>query len=226
MRRIKGTLHGRLVYIFFIISRPIILRMKNVSDKSYREARNTQFVFNNFLFFSKSCLLWDNVENYCRAGQTTDDNMAHAHCMLDTQGYKHIHTLGICSTIWFSTATMVARTRLIGTLHVHCLSSWNLNFTPRWIFPRAKSAGLLPIDLATKTNNNYKSSYLWRPMSEKGCSSQGSNIQCRRFDFLISNVLRSFQELRIAVRSVNSDCRHLYTVLDALHPVLQYFDIK
>jgi len=22
--------------------------------------------------------------NYCRAGQATDDNMAHAHCMLDT----------------------------------------------------------------------------------------------------------------------------------------------
>jgi len=27
--------------------------------------------------------IWDNVEKYCRAGQATDD-MAHAHCMLDT----------------------------------------------------------------------------------------------------------------------------------------------
>jgi len=26
-------------------------------------------------------IMW---ENYCRAGQATDDNMAHAHCMLDT----------------------------------------------------------------------------------------------------------------------------------------------
>jgi len=33
--------------------------------------------------FRKSCRLWDNVEKYCRAGQATDDNMAHAHCMLD-----------------------------------------------------------------------------------------------------------------------------------------------
>jgi len=24
------------------------------------------------------------VEKYCRAGQATDDNMAHAHCMLGT----------------------------------------------------------------------------------------------------------------------------------------------
>jgi len=27
---------------------------------------------------------WDNVEKYCRAEQATADNMAHAHCMLDT----------------------------------------------------------------------------------------------------------------------------------------------
>jgi len=34
------------------------------------------------LFFFKLCLLWGNVERYCRAGQATDDNMAHAHYML------------------------------------------------------------------------------------------------------------------------------------------------
>jgi hypothetical protein len=35
--------------------------------------------------FRKSCRLLDKVEMYCRAGQATDDNMAHAqHCMLDT----------------------------------------------------------------------------------------------------------------------------------------------
>ena len=51
-------------------------------------------------FFRKSYRLWDNVEKYCRAGQATVDNMAHAHCMLDTLGYKH--TLRICSTGCFS----------------------------------------------------------------------------------------------------------------------------
>jgi hypothetical protein len=34
------------------------------------------------------------VEKYCRAGPDTDDIIAHMHCMLDTQGYKH--TLRIC----------------------------------------------------------------------------------------------------------------------------------
>jgi hypothetical protein len=38
--------------------------------------------------FRKSCRLWDNVEKYCRARQVTDDNMAHAQSMLDSQGYK------------------------------------------------------------------------------------------------------------------------------------------
>ena len=30
-------------------------------------------MFNNF--FSKSCRLWDNMEEYCTAGQATDDNI-------------------------------------------------------------------------------------------------------------------------------------------------------
>jgi hypothetical protein len=32
------------------------------------------------------------VKKYCRAGQATDDNMAHAHCMLDNEGYKYTHS--------------------------------------------------------------------------------------------------------------------------------------
>jgi len=47
------------------------------------EKIKTHFMFNNF-FFRKSCRLWSNVENYCGAGQVTDGNMEHAHCMLNT----------------------------------------------------------------------------------------------------------------------------------------------
>jgi len=59
------------------------------------EKIKTHFVLG--IFFFKSCRLWENVEKYCRAGHATDDNTAHAHCMLDTQGYKYIHSL--CSTL-------------------------------------------------------------------------------------------------------------------------------
>jgi hypothetical protein len=58
--------------------------MRNVSDKSCRENQNRHFVLDNF-FFRKSCRLWHNVDKkYFRAGQATNDNMAHAHCMMDT----------------------------------------------------------------------------------------------------------------------------------------------
>jgi hypothetical protein len=37
-------------------------------------------------------------EKYCRAGQATDSNMAHAHCMLDTKGYKRTRSVCVIFT--------------------------------------------------------------------------------------------------------------------------------
>ena len=37
-------------YTFLIISRSVLLRMKNVLDKSCRENDNTHFMLNNFFF--------------------------------------------------------------------------------------------------------------------------------------------------------------------------------
>jgi hypothetical protein len=74
----------------FITSRSFLLRKRNVSHRCCRENQNTHFVVSN-CFFRKSCCLWD-AEKCCRAGQASDDNTAHAHRMLDTQGYKHTHS--------------------------------------------------------------------------------------------------------------------------------------
>jgi len=46
----NGTIHEDL-YTFFIVSRSVLPRMKNVSDKRCRENQNTHFMFNKF--FSK-----------------------------------------------------------------------------------------------------------------------------------------------------------------------------
>ena len=46
----------------------------------------------NFFFFENRVVISENVEKYRRAGQATDDNMAHPHYMLDTYGYRHTHT--------------------------------------------------------------------------------------------------------------------------------------
>ena len=47
------------------------------------------------------------MENYYRARQATDDNMAHVHCILDTQGYNY--SVCVCNSYCFSTATVVAQ---------------------------------------------------------------------------------------------------------------------
>jgi len=64
------------------------------------------------------------VEKYRRAGQATDDSMAHDHYMLYNKGYKH--TLRKCNTYGFSTATMAAQTRLSVKFYVSCLSCWTI----------------------------------------------------------------------------------------------------
>jgi len=40
------------------------------------------FMFNNFI--QKSCCLWDNVQEYCRSGEATDDKK-HGVCAFHTE---------------------------------------------------------------------------------------------------------------------------------------------
>jgi hypothetical protein len=55
--------------------------MRNVSDKGCRGSQNTFCVQKTFF---ENRAVYEIVEKYCRAGLATDDNMAHAHCILDT----------------------------------------------------------------------------------------------------------------------------------------------
>jgi len=83
------------------------------------------YILCTVFFFRKSCLYEINWKNNVQTGrQRTDSNMAHAHCMLDTYGYKH--RLRICNTYCFSTAKTVIQKRLNITLYVHLLSCLNL----------------------------------------------------------------------------------------------------
>jgi hypothetical protein len=71
-----------------LISRSVLVRMRNVSYKICRENRNTHFIFSS-VCFSKIIPFYETMWEYFRDWQITDVNMAHAHCMLDTQGCKH-----------------------------------------------------------------------------------------------------------------------------------------
>jgi len=81
LTRIVGTLHEDQ-YTFLIISCSVPLIIRKFSHKICRKNQDKDFSFNTGFFF-KSYPLWDNVERFCTAGQTTDDYMAHAHCVLD-----------------------------------------------------------------------------------------------------------------------------------------------
>jgi hypothetical protein len=70
LTRIKGTLYGD-VFTFMTISRWILPRMRNVSEK-FVEIIKTHILCSITFFFRKSCRLWDNVETYGRARKATD----------------------------------------------------------------------------------------------------------------------------------------------------------
>jgi len=69
IQRIK--LHGETVK-FLIVSRSVLHRMRNVSDKSCRENQNTHLVFNKC--FSKDRDVYK-MEKFCRIGNAIDDNI-------------------------------------------------------------------------------------------------------------------------------------------------------
>jgi hypothetical protein len=58
--------------------------MKNVLGKLCGENRNTHFVLSNFFFCFENRALYEICGKILRAVKAADDNMAHAHCMLDT----------------------------------------------------------------------------------------------------------------------------------------------
>jgi len=76
-----GTLHEDLC-TFMIIYRSNLLRTRNVSDKSYRQIKNTYFVLNNFfpkiVPFIRCGKMW-----YRQTSQRWQYNTVYAVCMLD-----------------------------------------------------------------------------------------------------------------------------------------------
>ena len=105
-----GTLQ-EYQFAFMIVYLPFFLRMKICFRKTCSENCKAHFTFSKVsstplphpkvVTFARYC------EKYCRVGWvSTDDNMVHAHCMLDNNEYRH--TFGICNIYCFSTATMIA----------------------------------------------------------------------------------------------------------------------
>ena len=88
--RITSTLY-EYVFTFMTISRWIILRMKNVSNKSCRENQNTHFIFSNFfpkiVPFMRQCRkMW-----WSQRGHKWRHNIVQKRCMLEKGGKTRVH---------------------------------------------------------------------------------------------------------------------------------------
>jgi hypothetical protein len=107
----KGTLREDL-YTFIKICRWILLRVRNVSDRSCRENQSTR-ISCSLNFSRKSYRIWNDGKIWWSLrGRRWQYNTAHARCLLDNHG----HILKICNTYCFSTGTVVKRKRLSVTL--------------------------------------------------------------------------------------------------------------
>ena len=109
-----------------VTARWILLRMRNVSDKVLQKIKT--HILCSINPFRESCISWNHTENSCRAGQATDDNMAHAYYMLNTSVCTHTHTY------YFSATKMVTRRGLSASytsiaclvIYVYCTITFQL----------------------------------------------------------------------------------------------------
>jgi hypothetical protein len=64
----------------FIMSRSVLLRMRNASDRSCLESRNIQFYVRQPFFKKKHCAVYKIMWKYI---VEPDSSVAHAHCVPD-----------------------------------------------------------------------------------------------------------------------------------------------
>jgi len=93
-----------------IISRLVLLRLRNISHISCRENQNTHFAFTKV--FQKSCRSSDNVGKYGRDRQSTKDIITQRMRFAAWKTKCYTHTPSTCNTYCLPMAKMVTRTRL------------------------------------------------------------------------------------------------------------------
>ena len=107
---------------FMKISRCILLRKRNVSDRYCWEKQSTHFIFNEFSFFRKSCLLWDEQIGSIRRGHNWQYNTGLSKIIFGvftTTQYTWIRC--ICIFLFNRTTFQIFVTYLIDALYVQRL---------------------------------------------------------------------------------------------------------
>jgi hypothetical protein len=94
--------------------------MRNVSDKSCRQNRNTHFMFSNFFCFRKSCRLLDNVERTVERSRS-QMTIWRMRIALWIPKATNTHTHKLYNAHCFYSTRTVARMRVNVTWYLHCL---------------------------------------------------------------------------------------------------------
>ena len=122
-------------YTFLITFRSVLLRTKNVSDKSCREIQNTHFMFNNFFFFENRAIYEIRLNNIVVLGrpQMKIRRMCFA-CWITkatpTHTHTHTHTRNIKKNIVFRLQQPLReRTSISRYKNITCLELSNCNIT-------------------------------------------------------------------------------------------------
>ena len=114
---------------FMVIACSVLLRMTNVSQEGCREIQKTRFKFSN-LFFPENRVVYEIM--WKSTVESDRPQMTIWHMRIACW----IHTLRLCNTYCFSTATAVARLNLNVTLYVLRLSCLKFNLVVREVTSR------------------------------------------------------------------------------------------
>jgi hypothetical protein len=119
----RTKMHGikfkiKNLYTLLSTSYWILFRMWNVWDKLVGKIKTHNLCLT--FFFENLTVLWDNVVNYGRMRQATDDITRRMRCACRIPCYRH--ALILYNIYLFSTASMVVWTRLNITLYPRSLS--------------------------------------------------------------------------------------------------------
>ena len=113
-----GALH-EAQYTILIIYRSVVLRMRNIRDRSFRENQNIHFTCNKLFFFENHAVyevMWKNTVQ----PDTWKINMTNTLYTLNTEGYKHAHSQYVILTS-FALQQWLQESCLNVTSYVHSL---------------------------------------------------------------------------------------------------------
>jgi hypothetical protein len=115
------------LFTFVSSSRWILLRMRNILDKSYREIQNTRFIFSDFfpkivpfMTVSKNMVEPERPKMSSQYGAYAL-HAGYAKLQARTRTRMHMHTHRICNIYCFSTTVVIRRSLILRYTYIACL---------------------------------------------------------------------------------------------------------